>query len=98
MLSHEKLRATGFYHNYRRQFSLDDFGDKVNMTMWAGDCEPVLINWAFLQQIWQCPLPSESGNSQLVQTKFPVFWQNVQIQCVFPDRDLNFLPFSLFSL
>ena len=53
--------------------------------------------WKFLQQIWQCPLPSESGNLQLVHTKFPVFWQNVQIQCVFPDRDF-FLPFSLFSL
>ena len=28
---------------------------------------------------------------------FPVFWQNFQISCVFPDRDF-FLPFSLFSL
>ena len=28
---------------------------------------------------------------------FPVFWQNFQIPCVFPDRDF-FLPFSLFSL
>ena len=30
----------------------------------------------------------ESGNLQLEQTKFPVFWQNFQIPCVFPDRDV----------
>ena len=30
-------------------------------------------------------VPSESGNLQLVQIKFPVFWQNLQIHCVFPD-------------
>ena len=29
----------------------------------------------------------ESWNLQLEQTKFPVFWQNFQIPCVFPDRD-----------
>ena len=31
--------------------------------------------------------PLESGNLQLGQTKFPVFWQHFQIPCVFPDRD-----------
>ena len=31
-------------------------------------------------------LPLESGNLRLDQTKFPVFWQNFQIPCVFPDR------------
>ena len=30
----------------------------------------------------------ESGNLQLEQTKFPVFWQIFQIPCVFPDRKL----------
>ena len=40
---------------------------------------------------------SESGDLQLEQQQFPVFWQNLQIPCVFPDRDV-FWPFSLFSL
>ena len=39
----------------------------------------------------------ESGNSQLEQTKFPVFWQNFQIPYVFPDRELLW-PFSQLSL
>ena len=42
-------------------------------------------------------LPLELGNLLPEQTKFPVFWQNFQIPCVFPDRDY-FWPFSLFSL
>ena len=51
----------------------------------------------FSQPISKYLLPLESGNLQLEQTKFPVFWQNFQIPCVFPDR--TFLgPFSLFSL
>ena len=37
----------------------------------------------------------ESGNLQREQPKFPVFWQNFQIPCVFP---VFFGPFSLFSL
>ena len=32
-------------------------------------------------------LEKKSGNLQLEQTKFPVFWQNFQIPCVFHDRD-----------
>ena len=54
-------------------------------------------NWKFSGQISKYLLPLESGNLQLEQIKFPVFWQNFQIPCVFPDRD--FLgSFSLFSL
>ena len=36
-------------------------------------------------------LPLELGNLQLVQTKFPVFCQNFQIPCVFPNSEF-FLP------
>ena len=54
-------------------------------------------NWKFSQQIPKYLLPLESGNLQLEQTEFPVFWQNVQIPCVFPDREFIWL-FSLFSL
>ena len=39
----------------------------------------------------------ESGNLRVEQTKFPVFWPNFQIPCVFPDREY-LRPFSLFSL
>ena len=53
--------------------------------------------WEFSRKISKYLLPLESGNLQLEQTKFPVFWQHFQIPCVFPDRDF-FLPFSLFSL
>ena len=41
----------------------------------------------FLRQQLKCLLPLESGNLQLEQTKFPVFWQNFQIPCVSPDRE-----------
>ena len=51
----------------------------------------------FSQQISQYHLPLGSGNLQLEQTQFPVFWQDFQIHCVFPDRDF-FGPFFLFSL
>ena len=44
----------------------------------------------FLWQISKYLLPLESGNLQLEQTKFPVFWQNFQITCVFPDRVFSF--------
>ena len=53
--------------------------------------------WKFSRQISQYPLPLASGNLEVEQTKFPVFWQIFQIPCVFPDREL-FWPFSLFSL
>ena len=43
--------------------------------------------WTFSQQIPKYFLLIGSGNLQLEQTKFPVFWQNFQIRCVFPDRD-----------
>ena len=42
-------------------------------------------NLQFSRQIWQYPIPLESVDLQLQQTKFPVFWQNFQIHCVFPD-------------
>ena len=48
-------------------------------------------------QISKYLLPLESGDLQLEQTKFPVFWHNFKIPCVFPDRDF-WGPFSLFSL
>ena len=51
----------------------------------------------FLLQILKYRLSLESGSLQLEQTKFPVFWQNFQIPCVFPDREF-FWPFSPFSL
>ena len=50
------------------------------------------------QQILKYLLLLESGNLQREQTKFPVFWQNFQIPCVFPDRDFFGGLFSLFSL
>ena len=53
--------------------------------------------WEFSWQISKYLLPLESGNLQLEQTKFPVFWQNFQIPCVFPDREF-FGPSSLFCL
>ena len=40
-------------------------------------------------------LPLESGNLQLEQTKFPVFWQNFQIPCVFLDREFSFTIFPV---
>ena len=43
-------------------------------------------------------LPLESGNLQLEQTKFPVFWQNFQIPCVFPDRDFSPSIFPVFPV
>ena len=49
--------------------------------------EALIILGTFSQQILKCILPLESGNLQLEQTKFPVFWQNFQIPYVFPDRD-----------
>ena len=51
----------------------------------------------FSHQISEYLLPLGSGNLQLEQTKFPVFWQIFQIPCVFPDRE-SFWPCSLFSL
>ena len=39
----------------------------------------------------------ESENLQFEQAKSPVFWQNFQISCVFPDKEF-FWQFSLFSL
>ena len=67
--------------------------------------------WTFLRQLSQYPLLLESEHLQFELTKFPVFslcldkipcvfpvfWQNFQIPCVFPDRDFLW-PFSLFSL
>ena len=50
-----------------------------------------------LWEVWQYSLPLDTGNLKLGQTKCPVFLQNFQIPCVFPDRDI-FWPFSLFSL
>ena len=54
-------------------------------------------NGKFLRQIPKYLLLLGSGKLQLEQTKFPVFWQNFQIPCLFPDRDF-FWPFFLFSL
>ena len=39
-------------------------------------------NRKFLRWISQYPLPFESGNFQLEQTKLPVFWQSFQILCI----------------
>ena len=43
--------------------------------------------WEFSQQISKYLSPLESGNLQIVQTKFPVFSKKFQIPCVFPDGD-----------
>ena len=43
----------------------------------------------------------ESLNLQLEQTKFrvfPVFWQNFQIPCVFPDREFLLAIFPVFPV
>ena len=42
---------------------------------------------SFAAKTWNIFYPIQSGNLQLEQTKFPVFWQNFQIPCVFPDRE-----------
>ena len=39
--------------------------------------------WKMLQQIPQHPLSLESRNSQFRYSKFPVFWPNFKIPCVF---------------
>ena len=46
--------------------------------------------WKFPWQTLKYLLPLKSGNLQLVQTKFPVFRENFQIPCVFPDSDRDF--------
>ena len=51
------------------------------------DLSRFLKKWKFLRQISKYFSPLESGNLQLEQTKFHVFWQNFQIPCVFPYRD-----------
>ena len=84
-----------------RKFSLCQFTRFVTITYTklTWQTNPVLIffkNFVSLQ-ISKYLLPLESGNFQLEQTKFPMFWQNFQIPCVFPDRDF-FEPFSLFCL
>ena len=55
------------------------------------------FNFFFLRQISKSLLPLESENLQLGKTKFPVFWENFQIPCVFPYRDF-FWPFSVFPV
>ena len=51
-------------------------------TDWA-DFARFRFLFLFLRQILKYLLPLESGNLQLEQTKFPVFWQNFQIPYVF---------------
>ena len=48
------------------------------------------------RQILTHLLPLESGNLQHEQTKLPVFWQNFQIACVFPEREFSFGYFPCF--
>ena len=84
--------------NYK--FSLCQFTSFVTITYTklTKQTYPASKNiWKFSLQILKYTLPLESGNLQLEQTKFPVFWQNFQIPYVFPDRELCW-PFSLFSL
>ena len=54
-------------------------------------------NWEISAANFEISFDFKSGNLQLEQPKFPVFWQNFQIPCVFPDREFLW-PFSLFSL
>ena len=73
----------------------DYYLHKTNLTDLSG------INFLggdFLLQILKYLLPLESGNLQLEQTKFPVFWQIFQIPCVFPDRDFFSAIFAVFPL
>ena len=52
----------------------------------------------FSRQILKYLLPLEPGNLQLEQTKLPVFRQNFQIPCFFPDRDFFLAIFNLSSV
>ena len=58
----------------------------------------LLKKWNFQGKYQNNLLPLESGNLQLEQTKFPVFWQNFQILCVFPDRDFFVAIFPVFPV
>ena len=52
------------------------------------DLSSLNLFWRFSRKIWKYLLTLESGNLQLEQTKFPVFWKN----------SIFLGPFSLFSL
>ena len=70
-----------------RKFSLCQFTWFVTITYTKLPYPEPPKKWKFSWQIPKYFLLLGSGNLQLEQTKFPVFWQKFQIPCVFPDRD-----------
>ena len=72
------------------KFSLCQFTWFLTITYTKLTWQTYPLSKQFSQEIWRYPLPLESGNLQLEQTKFPVL---AKISCVFLDRDLPFSPF-----